>query len=552
MSATNGCKNGTFSGLVRCFSGAAAQHGTACLFVLAAYLSRSNAYEDAERSAVQTVALLEAHALRLFEAKEQLLRRVDERVAGRTWDEISTSASLHAGLKTLAQEWPDRTSVSLADAGGRLRLSSLLFPVPETDLSDRAYFRALETGDDRTYISEVLSGRLSGDEMFSMVRRRSAPNGTFDGVIIVSLYPEHLSSLYEAFQHMPGNATALLRADGHVLARSPDTGGSIRYPADSPIMRGIAAGRAQGVFTSVSPVDNTSRIVAYRKIAGYPLYVALGVSTGGLDHAWHRTLAYYGLVLATTAIGLFLLSLIALREVKRQQVLKNQLRASNEVLEKRVAERTADLLESNRNLNLLLKEVHHRVKNNLQIISSFLGIQSRNLPAEYRNIYRESLGRIQTMSLIHETLYGVEQFAEIDLSRLLQKLIAHLAQLYNVSSSRVRVRLEGKAPHLSLSDAIPVALIANEVLSNAFKHAFPDRREGTICIELSGAVGEIRLVIHDDGIGFTDSVRKSTGIGLRMIDGLCDQIGATCHRDSTQGTRFELALHRRPILAVAD
>jgi PAS domain S-box-containing protein len=186
---------------------------------------------------------------------------------------------------------------------------------------------------------------------------------------------------------------------------------------------------------------------------------------------------------------------------------------------------------------MLLKEIHHRVKNNMQVISSLLnlGTQKINDPAG-KEILRASMNRIRSMALVHETLYKSENMADIDFNEYLRGMTSWLVQ----GSGRLGVTcmITGDSIHLSLDTAIPCGLIVNELVSNALKHAFNGRDNGSINIVLRREHdGRVTLIVSDDGIGFPQDadIRAMTSLGMTLVFSLVDQISGTITIDGTHG-----------------
>lgn len=192
----------------------------------------------------------------------------------------------------------------------------------------------------------------------------------------------------------------------------------------------------------------------------------------------------------------------------------------------------------------LLKEIHHRVKNNLQVVSSLLGLQSRGIPdAEMRKMFEESQNRIYSMALLHESLYQSENLSKVDFPEYIRQLADHLFQSYGVVGERIRLRTEFDRISLNLDAAVPCGLIINELVSNCLKYAFPDGRTGEICIALRmGELTTARLVVADDGIGLRPDVDWTTtrSLGLRLVRSLANQLGATMEVRSESGTEVHL------------
>ena len=193
----------------------------------------------------------------------------------------------------------------------------------------------------------------------------------------------------------------------------------------------------------------------------------------------------------------------------------------------------------------LLKEIHHRVKNNLQVVSSLLGLQSRVVTDhETRRMFQESQDRIHSMALLHESLYQSHNLSQIDFPEYIRQLAAHLFHSYGVAAERIHLRTDLDNLSLHLDAAVPCGLIINELISNSLKYGFPDGREGEIRIELREiSDGTARLVVADNGIGLKADVDwvNTRSLGLRLVRSLAEQLGAKIEVKSTAGVEVQLA-----------
>jgi two-component sensor histidine kinase len=233
---------------------------------------------------------------------------------------------------------------------------------------------------------------------------------------------------------------------------------------------------------------------------------------------------------------------------------EGSVRQLNQELEQRVSERTADLEAANGRLRaalaekeVLLREIQHRVKNNLQVVFSLLSLQARKAPAGLKAHFQESLERIGAMGRVHEQLYRGEEAGTFAADALIQATCQDLAQAYGGERERIVCRVESRRQvHLPVDVATPLALIVSEVVSNAFKHAFADGRRGEIVVTLAEAAGEIRLEIRDDGVGFAteEGAARPQSIGLRLIELLAGQIGGRTRWSMDRGTSFCLIIPR--------
>ncbi len=203
---------------------------------------------------------------------------------------------------------------------------------------------------------------------------------------------------------------------------------------------------------------------------------------------------------------------------------------------------------------MLLKEIHHRVKNNMQVIKSLLNLQCQQLKDPgVVDIFRECQNRIHSMALIHEKLYGSQDFTRIDFKEYVNRLARDLYRSYCISIDRVELRVEAQAISLGLDTALPCGLVINELLSNALKYAFPAEwlKKGIITVSLARAMEDrIEIVVSDNGVGIPKdlAIDKADSLGLRLVRIIVeDQLDGTLEVKSEGGTLFRITF--REVLA---
>jgi PAS domain S-box-containing protein len=193
---------------------------------------------------------------------------------------------------------------------------------------------------------------------------------------------------------------------------------------------------------------------------------------------------------------------------------------------------------------LLLKEVHHRVKNNLQVVHSLLDLQALKISdTEMVDLLRESQNRIRSMSLIHQTLYQSHDFAQVDFKRFLGELLPQLTESYSARSRQVNIKIRALDVKLPINEAIPCGLIVNELVSNALKHGFPNDRRGELLVEISQDADQVvELAISDDGQGIPPDMNlaKSESLGLQLVHLLTRQLHGVLDVQRSNPTRFTL------------
>lgn len=196
---------------------------------------------------------------------------------------------------------------------------------------------------------------------------------------------------------------------------------------------------------------------------------------------------------------------------------------------------------------LLLKEIHHRVKNNMQIISSLMALQSRQvndnkLGAELLTTRH----RIQSMAMIHEMLYSTGEFSTIDYEKYLKQLIDGLVASIRGSDSNIEVQIEAKSIRLNMDTAIPLGLLINELVTNSLKYAFPNDAVGSISIVINHVSPHYAMSVSDDGVGFPEDYdfENTSSLGLRLVKNLVTQLEGSLVRGNTKGTRYDITFKK--------
>lgn len=224
---------------------------------------------------------------------------------------------------------------------------------------------------------------------------------------------------------------------------------------------------------------------------------------------------------------------------------KHKHQLQKERLEKIIKERTAEIIKKRDENEILLKEVHHRVKNNLQIINSLINIQSDYInEPKATELFREIRNRIRTISLVHEKLYKSEDYGNINVKEYINMLVENLIDTYSFDK-KVELKLNLRVEHFNLNTIIPLGLLLNEIISNSFKYAFDDKQEGAIIeIEMykTSDVDEFAVVIGDNGVGFDDKLfdNETPTLGLELVKILASQLNGTIEKLNKLGTYYIL------------
>lgn len=236
-------------------------------------------------------------------------------------------------------------------------------------------------------------------------------------------------------------------------------------------------------------------------------------------------------IIVIGAIGLALLSLLSFFLYKVYQKLKS----SNHLLSISIDEK-----------NLLLREIHHRVKNNLQIVSSLLSLQSRFIEDDTAlEAIKEGRNRVSSMALLHQNLYQENNLTGIDIKIYFDELIEGLFDSYNIDTERISLTKNITNMALDVDTVIPLGLVVNELISNALKHAFPGEKKGKIHISLHEKDSNLVLEVKDNGIGVNaEDFNNSTSFGNRMLRAFAQKMGAEMEIENNKGTKVILKIEK--------
>jgi two-component sensor histidine kinase len=237
-----------------------------------------------------------------------------------------------------------------------------------------------------------------------------------------------------------------------------------------------------------------------------------------------------GLVIIVLAFALMFYS-----RTRTKKRINDTLREKNEIIQYSLEEK-----------EVLLREIHHRVQNNLQFVSSLLNLQGRGIKDEYTlNVLKDCKQRIQSMALIHQKLYQENSLKDIDFKSYVDNLVGSLKQSYEIDDHKVKVDLDISGAQLGINAAIPIGLILNELITNAFKYAFQDDQEGHLSISLNEEAGQLILIVQDNGEGMPADFDMETtmSFGLKLVRSLSKKLKGDLRVETNAGTKVTLKIN---------
>lgn len=484
--------------------------------------------DRASALASKNAAVVREYVLRTIQTAESALTQVDLQTQGLSSDAIGTRA-VHTMLKQIDDAADVPWGIAIADENGRLRNSSLVFPL-DASVADRDYFIAVRDGLAPLFIGERIRTRVSNEDAIPIARRRSGD--PFTGIIAANVKVSTLVEFFEKLTADKRTTVSLLRMDGAQLARWPLMDPR-RLGADSPFMRYLANGKAEDVYRAVAASDQVERIYAYARVGDLPMVVTYGLSIPGIAAHWRQNL-----YVATAIAALCALLLIGagghLRTMQRQR----------DGLVAEVKSRTAELESALADKEVLLREVHHRVKNNLAMTAGMVRIVARTTPPETQPAFQDIARRVTTIGQLYEHVYQADKVSALDLGAYLGEICRKHAISFGMD--QVRLRTELQSVIVDIDTALPVGLIAGELVTNAYKHAFSPGRSGEILVRFEAHGGVGVLTVRDNGRGLgEDNDGRSTG--LRLAEALAGQVDGRL-RSKTRpqgGAQFRLTFKVR-------
>jgi two-component system, sensor histidine kinase PdtaS len=424
--------------------------------------------------------------------------------------------------------------IAVLNADGRVVLNSGNAPLG-FDASDRAYYRLHRAARiDGLAVTELERGALTDRPYFSISLRIEARDGRFLGVVLALIYADAFGKSFASIDLGPDASFLLYRDDAKILVRVPPfpPGTSLDVSYTSLFQTRLPRS-PQGTYHAVRPVDGKQVVTSYRRLDGTHFVTAVTIPHEAVLEGWQERLKRNIAFAAAALLICAALAVVAFRTIRREEEAQAAVHALNVSLEQRVRERTAELESAVADRDILLREVHHRVKNNMQVLQSMIRMTARRVPADSRAAFEELSRRIWAMGQVHNQVYATGAPSRLSLQDYLNRLCEYMSQSFDRPGIRLHGTLE--PVEVDLDAAIPLGLIAVECIQNAYKHAFPGGRSGDIALELSHVGDRAIMVVRDTGVGAApEFLRKSTG--LMLVEALVAQIGGTIAYEREAGT----------------
>jgi signal transduction histidine kinase len=547
------------------------------------YFSYEASYRGAAAALAEAVAVAAENTTKILDTHVLVAARIEDLLGGLTGSQLrAQEKTLHEQIAQQIEGLPQVAAAWVVDAAGRELVSARVFPVDgNIDHSARDDFRALQDARLKTFIWALRARSLGGGDYqtyFTVSQRRQTPDGHFRGIIVVAVSGAYVASFYNSL--LGGSAqyaASVLREDGSSLARYPEAAPpAAPRDQDSRLATAFAAKATAGVIASGSPFKGEGSLVAYERLANYPVYVTIGRTRASILTEWLKAMAGYAAIGVPAAIGLMLLSLVALRRTRREQLALAE--ARDAVAERAAIEAQLHQAQKMEAVGLLTAGIAHDFNNLLTIVSGNITLLEATVDAKDGKPQRFIASAMRGCERATDLTRRLLSFARrepVDPQPLdINEAISRMSNLaWHSLGDRVSVafRLSG--------DLWPVFVDPNQLESALLNLALNARDamagQGRLTIETANctieeadppthpgvAAGEyVMISIGDTGCGMPQEVRakafdpffttkgvgKGTGLGLSQVNGFVTRSGGRCIIDSQpgRGTTVKLYLPR--------
>lgn len=394
---------------------------------------------------------------------------------------------------------------------------------PHIDLSDREWFKAVTRRGLDNYIGPAIASRLGRRVIYTYSARLDGNDGKPDGAVDVAVQASSVK--LPGLRQLGDPQVQVWTGDGRLIVASFMTFDARGNAVPQRPFFAKPPHAGSGFLKSSDP----DLIVAYQRATDRSLIATVAIRRSEILAGWHARVRVSIALLAIAALILGGLVWFADTLLARDARRRVELEETAEALSLAVAQR-----------DTLLKEIHHRVKNNLQVTSSLIDMQARQFDDEaVRTAFKRTQQRLYAIGMVHDVLYGEQGVSIVDMRDYLTRLCKEIASANGTRERKITMTLDISPISLMAEQATSLGLCVSEVLVNVFKHAFPASGGGEILVRLMEAMGQVELVIHDNGSGFGPS-EGGKSLGMRLIRAFASQLGGTIAFETGDGTTFRL------------
>jgi two-component sensor histidine kinase len=485
------------------------------------WLEREHLLEQRQTQAATLARFGAAYSARIYDGSARLA----EEIAAYVKKEQPSPQALSDYLRARTANTTMNAYAVVLDATGKVIAASEGVPT-NRDFGGPGFAQSVQDANRR--VEPELRSQLTGAIIYPLSQRLVDKDGRFAGVVGINARPDAIRSTAE---HRPEDPQlSIWTLDGRFIAAAFvdfDKAGRVIAPP-RPAGLGLPGAPAK-------PDDNA--IVAKVAIEDWPLVAVASYDKQGVLGIWRRHVWENVALIAGLLIGVAVLVWLGVRTADREEVAKKENLRAQQVAEDALRDR-----------ELLLKEIHHRIKNSLLLTSSLIYLQARQFkdPA-VRRAFEATQRRLSSIGLVHDALYSGDDLGEVDLSVYLNKLLYEAAAAYGADARHVTMTIDVDPVPLVPDQVTPVGLILTEVLTNAFKYAFREGEDGTLSVRGRVVGDEVEITVEDNGPGY-EAVEGGAGLGAKLIQSLTEQIGGAFAIETNGGSVFRLRFPKIPQL----
>lgn len=515
-------------------------YATAILFAIALLGLRGafllieyrTALARAEAATQDLALLMEEYTKRTLETSDLLLQEIVNYVQSQGGIAgLSEARETRSVLIDLTRRSTASYIFLIVDRNGQLVDSSAPQVSGAVSFADRTWFKEHRAGAE-SYVGGAIIGRLSHELLYTYSRRISDTNGDFDGVAHIGLRPDFLQSFSRSDADSENLTLGIWGRDGRVIARTGLSREQLEAGIGHPALFDERESQRTGTSSEKDPADGVRRIISFRRLERWPVTVTASIPMSAALASWTKGVYWSAAIAAVIVAAFGWVTGLGVRLTRQMERTQRQLQTVNGELAQALADKVT-----------LLQEIHHRVKNNLQVTSSLLQMQARRFPDEtVKTAFRETQDRLHSVGLIHDLLYRGESGGAIDLQDYLRRLIEEISSTYGAAKRGIIVELDAEPIAIGLERAAPLALAVTEAITNAFKHAFAPDRGGRIQVLARRMDGQIEIVVRDDGRGFSDVSENASSLGMKLIRAFATQLGGRFTLENDGGTICRLVI----------
>ncbi|MDB5451664.1 MAG: signal transduction histidine kinase [Caulobacteraceae bacterium] len=485
------------------------------------WLEREHLLEQRQTQAAALARFGAAYSARIYDASA----RMAEEIAGYIKANDPSPEALSEYLSGRTANTTANAYAVVLDATGKVVAASEGVPT-NRDFGGPGYVDQVKDANRR--VETVRRSQLTGAIIYPLSQRLVDKAGRFAGVLGVNARPGSIRSTAERRPEDP--QLTIWTLDGRFVAAA-----FVDFGKDG---QAIAPAPPAGLGLPSAPAKPDPNLIAAKlPIDGWPLVAVASYDKQGVLGIWRRHVWENVALIAGLLIGVAVLVWLGVRTADREEVAKKENLRAQQVAEGALRDR-----------ELLLKEIHHRIKNSLLLTSSLIYLQARQFkdPA-VRRAFEATQRRLSSIGLVHDALYSGDDLGEVDLSVYLNKLLYEAAAAYGADARHVTMTIDVEAVPLVPDQVTPVGLILTEVLTNAFKYAFREGEDGTLSVCGRVVGDEVEITVEDNGPGY-EAVEGGAGLGAKLIQSLTEQIGGTFAIETNGGSVFRLRFPKVPQL----